>query len=199
MGKPTEGGIPMRRFALAAAAALILLPVAVQAGWNLDPQQSAIRFKTTIYLVNPVNGGFDRFSGKVVYDEQDVTKSAAEITIDVASIHSGIGLRDKDLRGERFFDVAKFPTAHFRSKRVEKVPGGTLKVTGDLTMHGVTREVVLDVEGPTAPAKGADGKNHVSGKATTTISRKAFGMGGIIGSDAVELAIDISLIQADGP
>ena len=189
----------MKRITSMALLSMMLLPVAVQAGWQLDPQQSAIRFKTTIYMVNTVNGGFDRFSGKVVYDEQDVTKSGADITIDVASIHSGIGLRDKDLRGERFFDVAKFPTAQFRSRKIEKVSAGTFKVTGDLTMHGVTREVVLDVEGPTAPVKGADGKNHVSGKATTTISRKAFGMGGIIGSDEVGIAIDIGLIQADGP
>jgi polyisoprenoid-binding protein YceI len=189
----------MKRIASAVAAvALVLLPAVVLAGWDLDLKSSAIKFKTTIYLVNPVNGGFDRFQGKIVYDEQDVAKSSADITIDVASIHSGIGLRDKDLRGGRFFDVARYPTAVFRSKKVEKVSDGKLKVTGDLTMHGVTNEVALDVEGPTVLPKDSAGKAHVGGKATTTISRKAFGMGGLIGSDEVELTIDINLVRADG-
>lgn len=188
----------MKRFAVVAALSLFLSPVAANAAWTLDTQGSAIRFKTTIYLVNTVNGGFDKFSGKVVYDEQDVTKSTAEITIDPASIKSGISMRDSDLRGARFFDVAKFPTAEFRSKKVEKVSEGKLKVTGDLTMHGVTNEVVLDVEGPTALAKGSDGKDRVGGKAKTTISRKAFGMGGVIGSDEVAILIDIVLTRGDG-
>ncbi len=187
----------MKRFASAVLLSL-LLPAVSFAGWDFDPRLSAIRFKTTTYLVNSVNGGFDTFSGKVVFDDQDVTKSTAEITIDVASLHSGIGLRDKDLRGGGFFDVAKFPTAVFKSKKVEKVSEGKLNVTGDLTLHGVTREVVLDVTGPSAIRRGADGKDHVGGKATTTISRKMFGMGGVIGSDEVEISIDVNLVRADG-
>ena len=188
----------MKRFASATVLALILVPAVALSAWNLDSRKSAIHFKTTIYLVNTVNGGFEKFSGKVVYDDQDITKSTAEITIDAASIYSGIGLRDSDLRGARFFDVAKFPTALFKSKKVEKVSGGGLKVIGDLTLHGVTREVTLDVTGPTALSKGADGKDHIGGKATTTISRKMFGMGGIIGSDEVEISVDINLVRADG-
>ena len=140
----------MKRIA-SALVLLLLLPVAAQAAWQLDPQQSAIRFKTTIYMVNTVNGGFDRFSGKVVYDEQDVTKSGADITIDVASIHSGIGLRDKDLRGERFFDVAKFPTAQFRSRKIEKVSAGTFKVTGP--SGAVSGTITVSADGKTATFK----------------------------------------------
>jgi polyisoprenoid-binding protein YceI len=187
----------MRRIA-AAVLALMLLPAAAPAGWDLDVRNSAVRFKTTIYLVNPVRGSFERFSGKVVYDERDVTRSSADIEIDVSSIRTGIGLRDKDLRGARFFDAEKFPTAAFRSKSVEKLPDGRLRVTGDLTMHGVVREVALDVEAPSAPAKGADGKDHVVGKATATISRKAFGMGGLIGSDEVEISVVVDLVRSDG-
>ena len=187
----------MRRLA-AVLLSLMLIPAAASAGWELDAAKSAVRFKTVIYLVNPVRGGFDRFSGKVVYDEKDVTRSSAEIEIDVSSIHSGIGLRDKDLRSPRFFDAAKFPTAVFRSKKVEKAGEGRLKVTGDLTLHGVTREVALDVEGPTAPEKDAEGRERVLGKATTKISRESFGMGGLVGSDEVEISIEISLVRTDG-
>ncbi len=189
----------MKRFAsVAALALLLLLPAAVHAGWILDSQKSAVRFKTVIYLVNPVNGGFDKFSGNIVYDDRDITKSSAEITIDAASIHSGIGLRDNDLRGGRFFEVSKYPTAVFKSKRIEALSEGKLKVTGDLTLHGVTHEVVLAVTGPAALGKDADGKDHVGGKATTTISRKMFGMGGLIGNDEVEISVDINLVRGDG-
>jgi polyisoprenoid-binding protein YceI len=188
----------MKRTAIVAILS-VLLPVSAVAGWELDAPNSAIRFKTTIYLVNPVRGGFETFSGKFVYDERDMTRSTADITIDVASIRSGIGLRDRDLRGSRFFEAAKFPTAEFRSRKVETVSEGKLRVTGDLTMHGITREEVLDVTGPTALGKGADGKDRIGGTATTTISRKAYGMGGLIGSDEVEISADIRLVRTDGP
>lgn len=187
----------MKRFASAALLSVCLLPAAAWAGWILDLPSSGIRFRTTTFQVVSVQGGFDRFSGKVVYDEKDITKSSAEITIDVASIHSGIGLRDSDLRGRRFIDVARYPTAVFRSKKIVQVADGKLKVTGDLTLHGVTKEVVLDVQGPTVLPKDSAGKEHVGGKATGTISREMFRMGGLVGSDTVELEIDIDLIRVD--
>ena len=89
----------------------------------------------------------------VVEDAPDVSKSSVKVTIDAASVDTRVEMRDKDLRSDNFFDVAKYPTITFQSKKVESAGTGKLKVTGDLTMHGVTKEVVLDVDGPTPPFK----------------------------------------------
>jgi polyisoprenoid-binding protein YceI len=188
----------MKRIALAVLLSISLLPSAALAGWNLDSSLTVARFKLSYMLFTSVQGGFDDVTGTVVYDERDVTKSSADVSIAVSSIKTGIGLRDSDLKGSRFFDAAKYPSIKFKSRKVEKISEGVLKVTGDLTLHGVTHEVVLDVAGPTAITKDSSGKERVGAKATTKLSRKDYGMEGLVGGDEVEVSIDVWLIRDGG-
>jgi polyisoprenoid-binding protein YceI len=154
-------------------------------------------------MVSYVRGDFEIISGKIVYDEQDVSKSSADITIDAASINTRVAKRDKHLRSPDFLDVAKHPSITFKSKKVEKAGNGKLKMTGDLTIRGATREVVLEVEGPTPPIKDLQGKTRVGGIASTRINRKDFGLtwnkaletGGVVVGDEVEITIDIEILK----
>jgi polyisoprenoid-binding protein YceI len=154
-------------------------------------------------MVSNVRGDFEKISGKIVYDEQDVSRSSADITIDAASINTRVAKRDKHLRSPDFLDVAKHPFLTFKSKKVEKAGDGKLKMTGDLTIRGVTREVVLDVEGPTPPIKDLQGKTRVGGVVSTRINRKDFGLtwnkaleaGGVVVGDEVEITIDIEILK----
>jgi polyisoprenoid-binding protein YceI len=188
----------MKRIASAAMLLLLLLPSAALAGWELDNSLTAVRFKAR-FMGTTVPGAFGRLSGQVVYDERDITRSSADITIDAASIDTGIGLRNRDLRSGRYFNVAEFPTITFKSRKVEQAGEGKLKVTGALTLHGVTREVVLDVAGPTPPAKDAAGKTRVTGKASTRINWNDYGMSSALIGDEFDILIDINLVRTDGP
>jgi polyisoprenoid-binding protein YceI len=154
-------------------------------------------------MVSYVRGDFENISGKIVYDEQDVSQSSADITIDAASINTRVAKRDKHLRSPDFLDVAKHPSITFKSKKVEKAGDGKLKMTGDLTIRGATREVVLEIEGPTPPIKDLQGKTRVGGVASTRINRKDFGLtwnkaletGGVVVGDEVEITIDIEILK----
>src|SRR5512146_1280685 len=198
----------MRRLMLVAAvASLLAAPVLAQAAtWDLDPNHTAIQFKVKHMVVSNVRGNFEKFSGTVVYDEADVAKSSADVSIDLASVNTRVEKRDNDLRSPNFFDVAKYPTMTFKSKRVEKVQDGRLKMIGDLTLHGVTREVALDVEGPTAAIKDPQGNTRVGGQATAKINRKDFGLtwhkllagGGLVVGDDVEITIDVEIVKKKG-
>ena len=134
---------------------------------------------------------------------KDPTKATLEVSVDVASIDTREPKRDAHLKSADFFDVAKFPAITFRSKRVEAAGAGRLKLVGDLTMHGVTREVTLDVEGPTPEMKDAKGGGRIGAVATARISRKEFGMtwnraieaGGVVVSDEVAITIDVELVR----
>lgn len=195
----------MRRIAVMAITALVLaLPAEVPAGtWELDSAHTGVQFKVRHLMVSYVRGDFEKVSGKIVYDEQDVSKSSADITIDVASINTRVAKRDKHLRSPDFLDVAKHPSITFKSKKVEKAGNGKLKMTGDLTIRGATREVVLEVEGPTPPIKDLQGKTRVGGIASTRINRKDFGLtwnkaletGGVVVGDEVEITIDIEILK----
>jgi len=195
----------MRRIAVMAITALVLaLPSAVPAGtWKLDSAHTGVQFKVRHLMVSYVRGDFEKISGKIVYDEQDVSRSSADITIDAASINTRVAKRDKHLRSPDFLDVAKHPSLTFRSKKVVKAGDGKLKMTGDLTIRGVTREVVLEVEGPTPPIKDLQGKTRVGGVASTRINRKDFGLtwnkaleaGGVVVGDEVEITIDIEILK----
>lgn len=173
------------------------------APWEFDPDHTGVHFKVRHLVISSVRGEFEKVSGKIVYDEANVTKSTADITIDAASINTRVAKRDEDLRSPNFLDVAKYPRITFKSKRVEKTGDGTLKMTGDLTIHGVTKEVVLNVEGPTPAIKDPWGNFRVGGQATTKISRKDFGMvwnatleaGGLAVGDEVEITIDVEIYK----
>ena len=166
--------------------------------WQLDPMHSAAQFAVRHLEISTIRGAFTKLSGTVQYDPADPTKSSVDATIDAASVDTRVEMRDNDLRSPKYFDVQKFPALTFKSKRVEPAGTGKLKVTGDLTMHGVTKEVVLDVDGPSAPIKDPRGNMHMGASATTTINRRDFGVGNIptamIGED-VAITLDLELVK----
>ena len=195
----------MRRYGIAGVAALVFsLPVAVSAGtWELDPAHTGVHFKVRHLMVSHVRGEFEKVSGKIVYDEQDISRSSAEITIDAASISTRVAKRDDHLKSPDFLDVAKYPRIVIRSKKVEKAGAGKLLMTGDLTIRGVTREVALEIEGPTAGIKDLQGNTRVGGSASTKINRRDFGLtwnrtietGGVVVGDEAEITIDIEIVK----
>jgi polyisoprenoid-binding protein YceI len=164
--------------------------------WYLDPPHSAAQFSVRHMGISTVRGTFTKVGG-VVVDSPDLSKASVNVTIDASSVDSRVEMRDKDLRSDHFFDVAKYPTITFVSKRVEAAGAGKLKVTGDLTIHGVTKEAVLDVDGPTPPMKDPKGTSHRGVSATTTINRTDYGMtygSGMIG-DQVSIQLDVELVD----
>jgi polyisoprenoid-binding protein YceI len=169
--------------------------------WYLDPPHSAAQFSVKHMGISTVRGTFTKVSG-TVQDAADVSKSSVKVTIDAASVDTRVEMRDQDLRSDHYFDVAKYPTLTFQSTKVESAGAGKLKVTGDLTLHGVTKSVVLDVDGPTPPFKDPKGKSHRGISATTTINRSAFGMTnglGMIG-DEIAIQLDVEIVdQAPAP
>ena len=165
--------------------------------WHLDPPHSAAQFSVRHMGISTVRGTFTKVSGDVKYSPSDPSQSSLEVTIDAGSVDTRVQMRDNDVRSPHFLDVAKYPTITFKSKRVEAAGAGKLKVTGDLTIHGVTKEVVLDVDGPTAPIKDPRGNPHMGASATAKINRQDFGMTGMSGmvGDDVAIVIDVELVQ----
>jgi polyisoprenoid-binding protein YceI len=166
--------------------------------WAIDPAHSEVDFTVRHMSVSNVHGRIGGITGNVVLNESDATKSTVSVTIDMTTEDTGVSPRDNDVKGPNLFDVAKFPTATFISTKVAK-SGMGLKVTGNFTLHGVTRPVELDVEGPSAPMPGMDKKPHSGFSATTTINRKDFGVGpnysDAVVSDAIKLTIDIEVVK----
>jgi polyisoprenoid-binding protein YceI len=195
----------MRRIVVAVATILALgFPVRGSASmWEIDLAHTSAQFGIRHLMVSTVRGDFRKVTGTVNLDEEDVTKSTIDATIDVASINTGIEKRDEHLRSPDFFDAAKYPTMTFKSKKIETAGEGKYKVTGDLTLHGMTKEVVLDVEGNLTPVKDPMGKTRIGGMATTKINRKDFGLawsktletGGVVVGDEVTITIDTELTQ----
>jgi polyisoprenoid-binding protein YceI len=164
--------------------------------WYLDPPHSAAQFSVRHMGISTVRGTFTKVGG-VVVDSPDLSKASVNVTIDAGSVDSRVEMRDKDLRSDHFLDVAKYPTITFVSKRVEAAGAGKLKVTGDLTIHGVTKEAVLDVDGPTPPMKDPKGNSHRGVSATTTINRADYGMtsGAPMVADQVAIQLDVELVD----
>ena len=196
-----------RRILLVSAVLCLVAPGLLHAApWEFDPAHTGVQFKVQHLMVSSVRGDFEKVSGKIVYDEADVTKSSADITIDTGSINTRVAKRDEHLRSPDFLDTAKYPAITFKSKQVEKSGSGTLKMTGDLTIRGVTKEVALTVEGPTPAIKDMQGNARVGGQATTKISRKDFGLvwnkvletGGAVVGDEVEITIDVEIFRKPG-
>ena len=155
----------MKKLSILLAFLVLGVPgLALSATWEFDAAHSGVQFKVRHLMVSTVRGDFEKVTGTIQYDEKDITKSRADITIDAASINTRVSQRDDHLRSADFLDTAKHPKITFKSKRVEKAGEGRLKVIGDLTLRGVTREVVLDVEGPTPPVKDMQGNIRVGGR-----------------------------------
>jgi polyisoprenoid-binding protein YceI len=165
--------------------------------WKIDPNHTAAQFSVRHLGISTVRGSFTKVEGSVGYDPSDPAKTTIDATIAADSVDTRVEARDKDLRGPNFFDVAKYPTLTFKSKRVETAGSGKLKVIGDLTLHGVTKEVMLDVDGPSAPAQDPWGNTRMGASASTKISRKDFGMtadAGVVGDD-ISITIDVEMIK----
>lgn len=169
--------------------------------WQIDPNHTAAQFSVRHLGISTVRGAFTKVSGSVTYDPADPGKTMIDVTIDANSVDTRVEGRDNDLRSPNFFDVAKFPTLTFKSKHTEANGAGKLKVTGDLTIHGVTKEVVLDVEGPSEPVKDQRENWHMGASATTKINRQDFGVKadkGMVG-DEIPITIDVELIHTPPP
>jgi len=190
----------MIRKILVCTAALLFVPCAFAQveTWNIDPAHSAAQFAVRHMGISTVRGEFRKVSGSAGYDPGNPGKTTIEAIIDATTVDTRVDMRDKDLRSPNFLDVEKFPTITFKSKRTESAGAGKLKVTGDLTIHGVTKEVILDLEGPTAPVKDPRGNFHMGASATTTISRKDFGVNGAPGmvGDEITITIDTELVKS---
>ncbi len=166
--------------------------------WKIDPAHSSAQFAVRHLGISTVRGEFRKVSGSASYDPADPSKTSLEATIDATSVDTRVDMRDNDLRSPNFLDVQKYPTITFKSKRAESAGPGKLKITGDLTIHGVAKEVVLDVDGPTSPVKDPRGNVHVGASATTTVNRKDFGVNGapsMVG-DQISITIDAELIKS---
>jgi polyisoprenoid-binding protein YceI len=188
-------------FAQAPAAAPTAQPAAPAPGpntWDIDGAHTNAAFTVRHMMVSNVPGRFGKVSGTIQYDGKEVSTIAADVTIDATSITTENQKRDAHLKSPDFFDVAQFPTITFKSKRVDKGAAGQFKLIGDLTMRGVTKEVALDVEGPT-PIVNAGQVSKVGATATTTINRQDYGVkwsrnidgGGVVVADTVKITLDI--------
>jgi polyisoprenoid-binding protein YceI len=170
--------------------------------WNVDPVHSHAEFKVRHMMISNVKGEFKGVTGTLKLDSADLTKSGVEVSLDSATINTGDAQRDGHLKSADFFDVEKFPTLTFKSNRVSK-KNGVLTVAGDLNIHGVTRNVVFEVEGPSAPTKDPWGNTRIGLEATARINRKDFGLtwnasletGGILVGDDVNITLDIQFIK----
>ena len=193
-----------RRIGLASAIALLAsLPALAQtSNWNLDPAHSTAQFTVRHLAISNVTGSFTKVTGSVVLSEKDITQSQVLASIDVGSVDTRVEMRDKDLRSPNFFDVEKYPTIEFKSKRIVS-SGGKLQVIGDLTIHGTTREVTLDVDGPTPEMTDAQGNSRRGISATTNINRRDFNLvynnllktGEAVVGDSVKIQIDAEIVK----
>ena len=172
--------------------------------WNIDPAHSVAEFKVKHMMISNVKGQFTGIQGTLTHSEKSPTESHIEVTIHAASVNTREAQRDAHLKSADFFDAEKFPTLTFKSTKVTRNGDGELSVAGDLTIHGITRPVVLAVEGPTAPGKDPWGNSRIGASATTKINRKDFGLtwnaaletGGILVGEEVTITLDMQFIKA---
>jgi len=192
----------MRRFLVFAAVALLLSgAVAAQPEpWNINGPHSAATFAVRHFGVSTVRGTFTKITGAVLIDDKDPANSSVDVTIDASTVNTQNEGRDKHLKSADFFDIEKFPAMTFKSKKVEKAGAGRLRVTGDFTLHGVTKEVVLDVEGPTPPFNAGRQGIKRGASASTKVNRRDFGLvwgsvieGTALVGDEISITIDLEL------
>ena len=195
----------MKRLFLAASAALVFCApsFAQSSSWSIDPHHSSANFSIRHMMVSNVRGGFSKVSGTINYDGKDVTHAAVDAAIDTTTINTQEPNRDKHLSGPEFFDVAKYPLMTFKSKKITPAGEGRYKMIGDLTLHGVTKEVALNLDELSPQIKDKDGNLHMGASANGKINRKDFGIsyggvldnGGAMIGDDVSLNIDVELLK----
>jgi polyisoprenoid-binding protein YceI len=170
--------------------------------YQIDPSHSTASFSIKHMMIAKVHGGFEKMSGQLVYDKEQPTKSSIDVSIETASINTRESQRDTHLKSPDFFDVEKYPTITFKSTRIEGQLGD-LKVVGDLTIHGVTQSVSLDVEGPSEEIKDPWGNIKIGASGQTKIKRKDFGLtwnaaleaGGLLVGDDVTITLDVQFVK----
>jgi polyisoprenoid-binding protein YceI len=172
--------------------------------WNIDPVHSHAQFKVKHMMISNVKGEFTAVTGKLELNGVDITKSRIEASVDATTINTREAQRDAHLKSADFFDVEKFPVLTFKSSRISKEGTDELAVEGDLLIHGVTRNVVFEVEGPSAPMKDPWGNTRIGLSATTRINRKDFGLtwnsaletGGLMVGEDVTITLDVEFVKA---
>jgi len=188
------------------AGALAAPAYAQSVTWTIDPGHSSAQFTVRHMVVANVRGEFDGPTGTVTFDPADLHTLKVDASFDTKSVNTRNADRDKDLRSDLFFDVAKFPKMTFKSKRAEPGAAGHLKLIGDLTIKGVTKEVTLEVEGPSPEIKDIWGERRIGATATTTLDRRQFGLvynrmlegGGAVVGDAITVTIDLEMTRKAG-
>ncbi len=193
-----------RRIGAVSAIALVasLSALAQTSTWNIDPAHSTAQFTVRHLGISNVTGSFTKVTGTVVLNDRDIAQSEVSATIDANSVDTRVEARDKDLKSPHFFEVEKYPTIEFKSKKIVS-SGGKLQVIGDLTIHGTTRDVTLDVDGPTPELADPWGNLRRGISATTTINRKEFGLaynnllktGEAVVGDTVKIQIDAEMVK----
>ena len=171
--------------------------------WRIDPNHSAAHFSVRHLMISTVRGEFSGINGVAHFDPSRAAEATVEATIDCRTLYTGVAKRDEQMKGPDFFDVKRYPFMKFKSKRVQTSGPDKLKITGDLTINDVTREVVLAVDGPSPPVKDAQGREKTGLSAATAINRKDFGItwneilesGGVAVADQVSITLDIELIR----
>jgi polyisoprenoid-binding protein YceI len=197
----------LSRLALAATlvAALAVPSPAATATWQIDPAHTAAGFSVRHMMIATVRGQFKGVTGTVLWDDQDINNSTVDVTIDANTVDTGEPKRDADLKSANFFDVKNYPTITFKSTKIEKISAGKMKVTGNLTIHGVTKQVVLDVEGPSGAVKDPWGNTRVALNASTTVNRLDYAVkwnakmdsGGMVVGDDVNINIDLEMTKKE--
>ena len=197
----------MKRYAsrvalgLAFTAVIALHAHAGTTTYKIDPRHSSAQFAVTHLMISTVRGEFHAVNGTVIFDDSDVSKSSVNVTIDATTVDTREPDRDKHLRSADFFDVANHPTMTFISTKIEPAGNGNLKVTGDLTIRGVTKPVVLEVSAPKAPIKDPWGMQRTAVSGSTKINRQDFGVawnknldsGGVVVGDTVDITLDVEM------
>jgi len=192
----------MIRLIVCLLSAALLVPLnGMAATYTLDPVHTTVGFKVKHLMIANVKGAFEKFKGTVSIDESDVAKSKVTVSIEMSSINTNNAKRDEHLRSGDFFDVAKFPVMTFESTKVERSGADTLKVTGNLTIKGVTKQVILTVDGPSAEIKSPQGVVKRGASAVAKINRQDFGVswnkkldaGAVVVGDEVQISIDAEL------
>ena len=172
--------------------------------WNIDRAHSAAEFKVKHMMISNVKGQFAKVQGALTLDEDDITQSRVEASIEANSISTRDPERDAHLKSPDFLDVEKHPTLSFQSTHIMRTGDGELAVAGDLTIRGITRKVVFAVDGPSQPAKDPWGNTRIGLSAATKINRKDFGLtwnaaletGGILVGDEVTITLDVQFVKA---
>jgi len=183
---------------VAALFAFASLPCLAQTtAWQVDSAHTNSQFAVKHLGISTVRGQFTKTTGQIQLDEKDITKSQVEVTVDTTTIDTRVAARDNDVKGPNYLDVAQFPTMTFKSRSAASAGDGKLKLTGDLTLHGVTKEVTFDVDGPTAAITDPWKNLRRGASATTTINRHDFGIngGGPAVGDNVTITIDLEFIR----